>query len=50
MQVLAEFAGKGRLPRAGSISQRRVGIANTEMIKQVKGDTKASPGHDGGKK
>ena len=50
-QVLADCAGKGSFPGAGWVSQGRLGITKTgKAMRGVKGNTKATPGQDGGKK
>lgn len=48
-QVLAGCAGKGSFPGAGWVSQGRLGITETgKAMRGVKGNTKATPGQDGG--
>ena len=49
--MLAECAGKGSFPGAGWASEGKLGIAKPgKALRGVKGDTKATPGHDGGEK
>lgn len=50
-EVLADCAGKGSFPGAGWVSQGRLGITKTgKAMRDIKGNTKATPGQDGGEK